>query len=402
MQQPVLSGSERMIGAVLSGRWRLTKLLGEGGMGAVFAADGVHGEGRRAIKVLHPEYIGEEQVLRRFYAEAQASQRLSHPNIARIYEFAQAEDGSPYLVMELLEGIPLAAYVQPGVPHPVHQAAPIVHAILLALGEAHRQGVVHRDLKPDNVFLVREASGRFIVKVLDFGIAKVMDEAGGMGSKTRTGMLLGTPGYMSPEQVKNAKAVDPRSDLWSAGIIFYEMLAGRAAYQAETEFAKLTAVLTQDPVSIEQVNPQLAPWREFFARALARDPERRFPNANEMAEALLAIAKGGSMPVPTAEFSSLAIPNVPATLPQPHKGISTHQSVQGAAGGSAPPPPNVRVVSAPPPPALDATWRGGESPSVAPLPKLAPKSGVAPWLVGVVAAAALALGFLVGFFVGRG
>jgi serine/threonine protein kinase len=402
MQQPVLSGSDRMVGAVLSGRWRLTKLLGEGGMGAVFAADGVRGEGRRAIKVLHPEYIGEEQVLRRFYAEAQASQRLSHPNIARVYEFAQAEDGSPYLVMELLEGIPLAAYVQPGVPHPVQQAAPIVHAILQALAEAHRQGVVHRDLKPDNVFLVREPSGRFIVKVLDFGIAKVMDEAGGMGSKTRTGMLLGTPGYMSPEQVKNAKGVDPRSDLWSAGIILYEMLTGRAAFHAETEFAKLTAVLTQDPVPIEQVSPQLAPWRDFFARALARDPDRRFQSAAEMGEALLAVAKGGSMPVPTAEFSSLAIPNVPPTMPQPHKGVSTHQSVQGAPAASAIAAPSVRVVSAPPPPSLDSTWRDGESPSVAPPRSVAKRSGVAPWVVAVVATVALAIGFAAGFFVGRG
>src|SRR5262245_24635158 len=99
------TGSERMVGAVLSGRWRLTKLLGEGGMGAVFEAEGTRGEGRTAIKVLHPEYVGEDAILRRFYAEAQASQRLSHPNIARVFEFAQAEDASPYLVMELLEGI---------------------------------------------------------------------------------------------------------------------------------------------------------------------------------------------------------------------------------------------------------------------------------------------------------
>src|SRR5262245_26580605 len=199
-------------------------------MGAVYEADGVRGEGKRAIKMLHPEFVKEEQILQRFYAEAQACRALQHPNIAQVYDAATAEDGTPYLVMELLNGIPVSTYMEKGKQVPVQQAAPIIHGVLQALALAHSQRVVHRDLKPDNLFLVRDARGNYVVKVLDFGIAKVMDAAGGMGTKTRTGVLLGTPGYMSPEQIKNSKGVDLRSDLWSVGVIFYELLTGGAPF----------------------------------------------------------------------------------------------------------------------------------------------------------------------------
>src|SRR5262245_58292483 len=153
------------------------------------------------MKMLHAEFVKEEQILQRFFAEAEACKSLVHPNIARVEASATAEDGTPYLVMELLLGIALSVYLDQGQPIPPHQTAPIIHGVLSALSLAHAQRIVHRDLKPDNLFLVRDARGAYQVKVLDFGIAKVMDAAGGMGSKTRTGVLLGTPGYMSPEQI---------------------------------------------------------------------------------------------------------------------------------------------------------------------------------------------------------
>ena len=240
-----------MIGAVLSARYRLLRLLGEGGMGAVFEAQDLQGQGRYAIKVLHPEYAKNEHVLARFYAEGEATSRLVHPNIARCFGYAQAEDRSPYIIMELLDGSTLTSYLKPGLAYDAQYAVPILRGLLSALAEAHRQGIVHRDIKPDNVFLVRNPAGPPVVKVLDFGIAKVMDSAGGMMSKTRTGMLLGTPSYMSPEQVRNAKAVDPRADLWSAAVILYELLTGREAFAAPTELAKLTMILTGTPVPIE-------------------------------------------------------------------------------------------------------------------------------------------------------
>jgi len=378
MQQAIINpGSQLKIGQVLSSRWKLVRLLGEGGMGAVFEAEGVNGEGKRAIKILHPEYVTEEEVLRRFYAEAETAKRLEHPNIARIFELETAEDGTPYLVMELLEGIPLAAYVRPGVPHPVQRAAPIIHAVLLALTEAHRRGIVHRDLKPENIFLVRQASGQFGVKVLDFGIAKVMDAAGGMGSKTRTGVLLGTPGYMSPEQLKNAKTVDPRSDLWSVGVMYYEMLTGREAFEADTEFGRLTAVLTQEPAPIDRDNPQLAPWRDFFARALSREVDRRFQSADEMAAMLLALARGG--PVPQAPVK---MPEPPPPASQVAPAHITHASPRFPAGSTTPEPAgkvDVRVA---------APNQGG---------KMVPL-----WLLIVVSVLDLIVGFVAGWLMAKG
>ena len=282
------SEQESRIGTVINGKWRLTELLGEGGMGAVFAADGVNGEGQRAIKILHSEYIESPQIRRRFLDEARAVSNLEHPNVVRIYEHAIAEDGSPYLVMERLQGKSLADIRDRTGTIPVQQSVPIIRSVLLALSAAHANNTVHRDLKPDNIFLVPDEFGT--VKVLDFGIAKVMDVAGGMGSKTRTGILLGTPGYMSPEQIRNAKTVDHRSDLWSVGAIFFEMLTGHDAFQAPNDFARLTAVLTEDAVSIADVAPHLSNWKNFFEKALARDPNARFPSAQAMIDALLSTA----------------------------------------------------------------------------------------------------------------
>jgi serine/threonine-protein kinase len=279
---------------VLSGRYRLKRKLGEGGMGEVYEAQPVYGGPHVALKVLRGEYFVDTQVRSRFIDEAQTCMRLVHPNIVRVLECAQTEDGLPYLVMELLEGVPLGAYMRGGARVPVPQAAPILHAILAGLGAAHANGVVHRDLKPDNVFLTRDPRGRFVVKVLDFGIAKVMDVAGGMGNRTHTGMLLGTPAYMSPEQARNARDVDQRADLWSAGVLFYEMLTGQVAFPAPTEFARLAALLTAEPQPIEQVDAALAPLAPFIRRALQKDREQRFSTATEMSLALEAALAGTS------------------------------------------------------------------------------------------------------------
>ena len=386
-----------MVGAVLNGKWRLLRLLGEGGMGAVFAAEGVNGEGRRAIKILHPEYVNEPQILQRFFAEAYAAQQLQHPNVAKVYEHAQAEDGSPYLVMELLEGIPLSEYVQPGKAIPVAQAAPIVYGVLQALMAAHAQNIVHRDLKPDNIFLVPDPTGRYTVKVLDFGIAKVMDAAGGMGSKTRTGMMLGTPGYMSPEQIKNAKGVDHRSDLWSVGVMFYEMVTGGEAFEAPTDFAKLTAVLTNDPRPISQVAPHLVGWQDFFNRAIAREPDGRFASADDMARVLLATARAlaGAAPLPTAEFRTVEVGKGGATResgPQPVGREGTHVSPQMPTGVGSPSvaPPSVQVVG--PSDGLSATMKSGDSPRVV----VQQVNGIKPVFVALIALGCLVVGFVAG------
>jgi serine/threonine-protein kinase len=265
-------------------------------MGAVYAASPVDVEKGPtvAIKILHAHFVSDAQVLSRFLEEGRTYMRLVHPNILRAHECLTAEDGSPYLVMDLLEGVPLSAYTRNGGRISVGHAVPILQGILAGLEAAHETGIVHRDLKPANVFLARERGGLFAVKLLDFGIAKVMEAAGGMGKKTKTGVLLGTPAYMSPEQIRSAKDVDGRSDLWSAGVMFYEMVTGRTAFPAPTEYARLAAVVQSTPDPIETVDPQLAPFGPFVARAMQKDPALRFQSAREMALALAAVATGAS------------------------------------------------------------------------------------------------------------
>ncbi len=280
------SPEESLVGAILSRRFRLTRELGRGGMGAVYAASPLDTGPAVAIKILHPHFIDDAHVLSRFLEEGRTYMRLVHANILRAHECLTAEDGSPYLVMDLLEGVPLSAYTRNGGRVSIAHAVPILQGILAGLEAAHELAIVHRDLKPANVFLARDPGGLIAVKLLDFGIAKVMEVAGGMGKKTKTGVLLGTPAYMSPEQIKSAKDVDRRADLWSAGVIFYEMVTGRTAFPAPTDYARLAAVLQTTPLAIERIDPQLAALGPFLGRAMQKDPALRFQSAREMAVAL--------------------------------------------------------------------------------------------------------------------
>jgi len=452
------SEAQQLVGAVFNGRWRLIRLVGEGGMGAVFEAHSLQGEGVRAVKVLHPEFHGEDQILNRFLAEAEAVKLLQHPNVAQIFGSARAEDGTPYLIMELLQGAPLSGFMTPGQPMPPQQAGGIMLGVLQALNVAHTRGVVHRDLKPDNLFLVSDGRGNRVVKVLDFGIAKVMDAAGGMGSKTKTGVLLGTPGYMSPEQIKNSKGVDARSDLWSVGIILYELLSGAEAFPADNEFTRLTMVLTQDIRPIAQVAPQLAHWQTFFLRALSKDPAGRFQSAAEMSQALAAMISGSSsaqgrdggtavlsmqapqphsMGAHSMGAHSMAAPQQsaahapqtqqaaqprlpqqqPHSQPQPHsqhqpqsQGYPQQQPMSHAAPpqsyavSPSGPPPNMPHASQNPathisvqrPPGVPTLTQGSRPPGIEIMS--APPQGVPWWVVAAVGAACGIMGFLAGYF----
>lgn len=378
------SSANQLVGAVLNGSYRLQRLLGEGAMGAVYEAESLRGEGPRAIKILHAEFVGEEQVVQRFFAEAQAAGALNHRNVARVYSASTAEDGTPYLVMELLKGIPLSSYLDHGKAIATQQAAPIIHGVLQALGAAHAHRIVHRDLKPDNLFLVRADDGSYQVKVLDFGIAKVIDAAGGMGSKTRTGVLLGTPGYMSPEQIKNAKGVDPRSDLWSVAIILYEMLTAKEPFPTSGGFAALTAVLTEEPRPIDRDAPELACWTGFFRRGFAKDPNERFQTAAEMSDALMQVARGVAYEGPAA-----------VALLRP--------TLSEAVGGPAPAP----VAPIPPSPTHVSTVHPGElstltggDPLVSVVSARRPSPGIALWLAAVIGFVCLGLGFTAGLLLG--
>jgi serine/threonine-protein kinase len=431
------STSRSLVGAVLSRRWRLVQRLGEGGMGEVYAADPVEGTGRVAVKILRSEFLSEPSVLARFLEEGSTCMRLIHPNIVRMLECTSAEDGSPYLVMELLEGVPLGAYTQNGGRVPMAQAVPILQGILAGLAAAHAQGIVHRDLKPDNVFLTRGPEGTFVVKVLDFGISKVMEVAGGMGSRTRTGMLLGTPAYMSPEQIKNARDVDQRADLWSAGVMFYEMLTGRVAFPAPTEYARLAAVLSSEPEPVERIDPALASLGPFIARSLKKNRDERFPAALEMARALAAaapqlaqrgdgsvgrITAAAALPlsrlpeVPSVFAPSQLVPpptteplaSAPSQGPAPTPVLVPPNTPMRAPGGTLASPadahgpvadraPVVMVVA---PQSLGETLPSKDLPMFA-RGALRVVRGVPAWIVVVLVVGALVAGFLLGWALGR-
>ena len=417
-----------LVGAILSRRFRLVAPLGEGGMGVVFVAEPVAGGARVAIKLLRPEFLEEPNVLERFLEEAHTSMRIQHPNVLRVFEAAKAEDGTPYIVMELLDGNTLSTFTRAGEKIPPAAAVPILQGILAGLGAAHAQGIVHRDLKPENVFLVQGAGGGggYQVKILDFGIAKVMDAAGGMGNRTRTGMLLGTPAYMSPEQVRSAKDTDARTDLWAAGVLFYQVLNGRQAFVAPTEFARLAQILGAAP---EPLEPEVAGFAPFFERALQKDRNLRFQTAQEMSQALAAgptsTIRPMTAPMPSmashgaAAYTSTAMsPAVsPAAVEAAAMRVSALPESGGGPGGTlasggrasvAPasggiggtlPSGQGRISTSPPPVVVVGSPSSNEhSLSFAGAPK---RSGIAPALLVVLVSLALVAGFVLGFAVGR-
>ncbi|MGH7328072.1 MAG: serine/threonine protein kinase, partial [Polyangiaceae bacterium] len=248
-----------MAGTVIARKYRLLDALDAGSMGAVYAAEKIGTGERVAVKMLLPEFHGAQDLVERFLAEARASQRLVHPNIVRVFDYGMNDDNTPFIVMELLIGVPVSAYLRDGQHIPLGHATHIITGLLAGLGHAHHHSIIHRDLKPANVFLARGAQGKFEVKVLDFGIAKVMDIAGGMGSRTKTGIFLGTPAYMSPEQIVKPKTVDARSDLWSVGVMMYKMVTGKPPFGGVAEVDRLASILHDTPEPVEQIDPQLEP-----------------------------------------------------------------------------------------------------------------------------------------------
>jgi serine/threonine protein kinase/dienelactone hydrolase len=259
------------------GRYTVTEPIGSGGMGAVYRARDEKLERVVAIKILSPGLVTSEEARRRFRKEALALAKLSHPHIAAVYDVGE-QDGVDYLVMECVPGQTLAARLKNG-PLPIEDATSIVLQIAGALEEAHEHGVIHRDLKPANVMITPKGHA----KVLDFGIAKLLEPlTPDATASTETSFLIGTPLYMSPEQAKG-NAVDARTDLWSLGVIYYELLAGRTPFQGEGNIAVLHAIIENPPASLREVRPdapQLA--SQIICRSLEKDPASRYQSASEV------------------------------------------------------------------------------------------------------------------------
>jgi len=279
--------TDPFIGTVVGERYRVVSRIGVGGMGAVYRAEHTMMRRDLAIKVLLPELGGKEEFARRFEREAESASRLTHPNIITVTDFGRTPEGSLFLVMEFLAGESLSSAIAAG-PMPPARALAIVRQILRALEHAHAAGVVHRDLKPENIMLVEREGQRDVVKILDFGIAKVTEPASGQEALTQAGVIFGTPEYLSPEQALG-EPVDARADIYAAGIILYEMLAGRRPFENEDKVKIISMHLSHAPPRIRDVSPTVdvpLPLEQAVMQALEKTREHRFATATAFLQAL--------------------------------------------------------------------------------------------------------------------
>lgn len=375
------------IGTLVAGRYRLLRMIGEGGMGAVFEAEALPGKERVAVKVIKPEFATSQEVNSRFIQEMQAAATVVHPNIVRTIEAGNDAHG-PYMVLELLHGETLCDVLERR-PLGPREALDVVAATLEALQAAHAAGIVHRDIKPENIFLVGGADRCQGVKLLDFGISKMLSLQSAMGGITRAGTAVGTPDYMSPEQASGGR-IDGRADLWSVGAVLYESIAQRHAFEGDTYQSLISNIVLNPHVPLRRRVPSVPPELEaFIDRALQKEPSDRFPSA----AAMLAAARALQARLPPDETLGFrhdepttvvhAEPNAPtqvievrASVPRPRPAesegplVPSPSSQAPTAVSGAPwsqPPQPVSPSSPAPPVSLPVSFAGRATPVVAAL-----------------------------------
>jgi eukaryotic-like serine/threonine-protein kinase len=328
-----------MFAGSMVGQYRITGTIGKGGMGAVYSAEHTLIGRVAAVKLLLPELSQNQEIVTRFFNEARAATAIRHPGIVEIYDFGYHSDGAAYIVMEYLQGEPLAARLARG-RMAAQPALAIVRQISGALAAAHKKGIVHRDLKPDNVFLVPDAEvpGGERIKLLDFGIAKLAND-GPNSSKTRTGSVMGTPTYMSPEQCRGVN-VDHRADIYSLGCMLFELCTGRPPFVGEGVGDVLAAHIHVPPPSVQSLAPDVPHELEVLVqRMLVKDPAQRVQTAEEVIHAV-DLATGGAQyrTGPRAASHGMPMPTSPA-IPPPTTLSGAAQAYQTGAGygGTMPP-----------------------------------------------------------------
>ncbi|MEW6730517.1 MAG: SUMF1/EgtB/PvdO family nonheme iron enzyme [Acidobacteriota bacterium] len=300
-----------LLGRVLDGKYRLDEKLGEGGMGTVYRAKHVLIDNDLAVKVLHSSLVADRNAVARFQREAMAAARIKHPNAVGVTDFGITEDQVVYIVMELFVGQSLRDIIEQQGPMPLDRSLFIIRQVCLALDAAHRSGVIHRDIKPDNIVIENNGQGE-LVKVLDFGIAKLKGGPSS-GRLTRQGVIIGSPHYLSPEQCQNSE-LDARSDIYSLGIVLYEMYTGDVPFKAPTPIAVAMMHTTDQPAPVREKRPDLPePIERVVMRALDKLPANRQQSAIEMAQELErayiesgllgSLMGNATMPPPTGEHA---------------------------------------------------------------------------------------------------
>ncbi|MBC7911438.1 MAG: protein kinase, partial [Pyrinomonadaceae bacterium] len=280
-----------LIGQTLAGKYRVDEFLSEGGMGTVYRGTHILMDKIVAIKVLHPALAADDKIVARFSREARAASRISHPHALNVTDFGESEDGIVFLVMEFLNGRTLKEVVRTDGSMPLVRAVEIMRQVCGALEAAHAENVVHRDLKSDNIMLLDVGGGDW-VKVLDFGIAKIQETDGRDPDLTAPNLIIGTPQYMSPEQCSQASEIDSRSDIYSLGVILFELLAGHVPFVGESATAVMMQHLQDEPPDVLAERSDLPPEvGQVVARALAKKPGDRFQTATELSESLTLAAE---------------------------------------------------------------------------------------------------------------
>jgi eukaryotic-like serine/threonine-protein kinase len=279
-----------MGGEIIGGKYQVLELLGVGGVGFVVAANHVELGQRVALKFLRPEMLRNPEVVGRFSQEAMAAVKIKSDHVARVFDVGTMPDGAPFIVIEHLEGKNLEEILSEQGPLPIKRAIDYVMQACEALADAHACGVVHRDVKPENLFLTQRSQGIEVIKMLDFGVSKVALTGSAFDIKmplVRTMLPVGSPVYMSPEQIRASQNVDVRTDIWSIGCVLYELLTGRPAFDAPSVTELAATILEQDPVPVRATRPEVPPALEaIIARCLEKNPHKRYQNMAELALAL--------------------------------------------------------------------------------------------------------------------
>ncbi len=328
-----------LVGQILDGRYRILKLIGEGGMGEVYAAEHIHIEKKYAVKLLKAEIVSNAEAVKRFQQEARSSSSIGHRNIIAIDDFNQLADGRIYMCMELLNGAALNDMLLQ--PMPVDRMLNILIQTGHGLAAAHAKNIIHRDMKPENIFVTIGPQGEDIPKILDFGIAKVSGNDG-QNHLTRTGTIFGTPFYMAPEQALG-NPVDARTDIYAMGVIMYEAFSGSLPFQGESFMGILTQHITSEPEPFAQraaragrnPPPGIA---EIVTRAMQKNPAQRFQTMDELVNALVAIYRGIAGPGMSTYMA--AVPHMSQPTPAPMTGVpqlnSYQQTIAASPSGSQP------------------------------------------------------------------